>query len=359
VLATLLARWPRVSGALLVLAAVDFTWGIGSRLLASPHGLSLLPPAAAEPARFQYHPLLQAVPIPGLAITSLSGLAIRHSSQGTRGSDPDPARLATAGVVATYGGSGTYDLGVGEGQTWPGLLDEALRGDGLIVVNHGVPGYSTVENLLQTAFYADKFGKAPRCAVYFIGWNDVRNAHVPDLDAGYADFHLQSQVDSQKVRRIGGSNVTFSPLITVLARLVAAEVDTVRYAKDPYALPPVSGNDPAVASIFERNVRSISAINRSRGTSTIWVGQILDRDRLNRDGIYGWAPRVRDRELWSLLQQSNALLERTAQALGDTYVALPVDSFSTSDFVDEGHFSAAGSRRFAALLAPVVRATCR
>ena len=358
-LAIVLARWPRLSGTLLVLACVEFAWGLGSWALAPPGSPSLLPPVSAEPARFQWHPLLQAVPVSGLAFTSATGLAIRHSSQGTRGRDPDPARLADGAVVATFGGSATYDIGNGEGDTWPERLDEALRGDRLVVVNHGVPGYTTAEHLLQTAFYPEKFAKAPSCAVYFVGWNDLRNAHIPDLDAGYADFHMPSQVDSLKVRRTGGSNVTISPLLTVLARLVAAEVDTVRYAKDPYALPPASGPDPAAAAIFERNVRSISAINRARGTPTIWVGQVVNRDRLKGEGLYGWLPRVRDRDLWPLLQQSNALLERTARALGDTYVALPDDAFGSADFVDQGHFSAAGARRFAALLAPVVRETCR
>jgi len=168
--------------------------------------------------------------------------------------------------------------------------------------------------VLQTAFYPEKFGKAPRCAIYFVGWNDLRNAHIPNLDPAYADFHLPSQVDSLKVRRVGGSNVTISPLLTVLARLVSAEVDTVRYGKDPYALPPAGGSDPAQAAIFERNVRSISAINRTRGTPTLWVGQVVNRDRLKGDGLYGWLPRVRDRDLWPLLQQSNALLERTGAA---------------------------------------------
>ena len=358
-LAIVLARWPRLSGTLLVLACVEFAWGLGSWALAPPGSPSLLPPVSAEPARFQWHPLLQAVPVSGLAFTSATGLAIRHSSQGTRGRDPDPTRLADGAVVATFGGSATYDIGNGEGDTWPERLDEARRGDRLVVVNHGVPGDTTAEHLLQTAFYPEKFAKAPSCAVYFVGWNDLRNAHIPDLDAGYADFHMPSQVDSLKVRRTGGSNVTISPLLTVLARLVAAEVDTVRYAKDPYALPPASGPDPAAAAIFERNVRSISAINRARGTPTIWVGQVVNRDRLKGEGLYGWLPRVRDRDLWPLLQQSNALLERTARALGDTYVALPDDAFGSADFVDQGHFSAAGARRFAALLAPVVRETCR
>ncbi|MGQ3298229.1 SGNH/GDSL hydrolase family protein [Reyranella sp.] len=358
-LVLVVARWPRLSGTLLVLACVEFAWGLGSWALAPPGSPSLLPPATAEPARFQWHPLLQAVPAPGLAFTSATGLAIRHSSQGTRGRDPDPARLAGSGVVATFGGSATYDIGNGEGDTWPERLDEALRGDGLIVVNHGVPGYTTAEHVLQTAFYPDRFGKAPRCAVYFVGWNDLRNAHIPNLDAGYADFHMPSQVDSLKVRRVGGSNVTISPLLTVLTRLVSAEVDTVRYAKDPYALPPVAGPDAAVAAIFERNIRSISALNRARGTPTIWVGQVVNAERLQGEGLYGWLPRVRDRDLPRLLKDSNALLERTARALGDTYVALPEEAFGPADFVDQGHFSAAGARRFAALLAPAVRQACR
>ncbi|WP_422008672.1 SGNH/GDSL hydrolase family protein [Reyranella sp.] len=358
-LVLVLARWPRLSATLLVLACVEFAWGLGSWALAPPGSPSLLPPARAEPARFQWHPLLQAVPAPGLAFTSATGLAIRHSSQGTRGRDPDPARLAAGGVVATFGGSATYDIGNREGDTWPERLDAALRGDGLVVVNHGVPGYTTAEHVMQTAFYPDRFGKAPRCAVYFVGWNDLRNSHIPKLDAGYADFHMPSQVDSLKVRRVGGSNVTISPLLTVLTRLVSAEVDTVRYAKDPYALPPVAGPDRAAATIFERNVRSISALNRARGTPTIWVGQVVNSDRLTGEGLYGWLPRVRDRDLPRLLRESNALLERTAQALGDTYVALPDDAFGPADFVDQGHFSAAGARRFAALLAPAVREACR
>ena len=61
-----------------------------------------------------------------------------------------------------------------------------------------MPGYTTVEHLIQTAFYQDKFGKPPRCAIYYVGWNDLRNAHIPDLDPGYADFHLPSQIDSPK-----------------------------------------------------------------------------------------------------------------------------------------------------------------
>ena len=360
-LVIVLARWPWVAATLLLLALVDLVWGVGSHALqrAGHATTSLLPPIVAEPERFQWHALLQAVPIRSLRITSPTGLAISHTSEGTRGRDPAPGSLDRRTVVATFGGSTTYDIGAAEGDTWSDRLAEALGSDRTFVVNHGVPGYTTVEHLVQTAFYQTKFGKPPRCAIYYVGWNDLRNAHIPNLDPAYADFHLPSQVDSLKVRRIGGSHVTISPLLTMLARIVSAEVDTVRYSADPYGRDPVSGGDPALEALYERNIRSISAINRGRGIATIWVGQLVNREKLQGDGRYGWLPLVRDRDVWPLLERFNAILERTAKASGDTYVAVPPDAFTGADFVDNGHFSAQGWRRFAGYLAPAVREACR
>lgn len=364
-LAVLLVRWRWIAGALLTLAIVDFAWGAGAYALRRVGGevVSLMPVDKAEPPRFQWHALLQAVPIPSLQLTSANGLAISHTSEGTRGRNPKPEGLAGRTMVATYGGSTTYDIAAGEGDTWSDRLAVALdRGQDagrFLVVNNGVPGYSTVEHLIQTAFYQQKFGKTPRCAVYYVGWNDLRNAHIPHLDPGYADFHLPSQVDSLKTRRIGGSHVTISPFLTVLLRVLSATVDTVRYFADPYGRPPLDGDDPVVEALFERNVRSISAINRERGVVTIWVGQLLNRAQLRGDGRYGWLPLVRDRDLWPMQQRLNVVLARTAKALGDLYVDVPIDDFSDADFVDNGHFSVAGARRFADYLAPVVRDACR
>jgi hypothetical protein len=347
VLATV--RWPKVSVTLLVLALVDLCWGLASS--------ALLPPVRSEPQRFAWHPLLQVVPIPSLKIVSSTGLAISHTSQGTRGREPAPGSLDGRIVVATYGGSTGYDIGVGEGDTWSDRLAEGL-GDRYFVVNHGVPGYTTFEHLMQTAFYQDKFDRQPACAIYYVGWNDLRNAHIPNLDPGYADFHLPSQVDSLKVRRVGGSHVTISPALTMLMRILSANLDTVRYFADPYAIEPRSGDDPALIAIFERNIRSISGINRQRGVATVWVGQLVNRDRLTGDGRYGWLPLVRDRDVWPMLQKFNAVLARTAGELGDRFVDLSIGSFTAADFVDNGHFSISGARRFAAALTPAAREAC-
>ena len=86
---------------------------------------------------------------------------------------------------------------------------------------------------------------------------------------------------------------------------------------------------------------------------------MVNRAQLQGDGRYGWLPLVRDRDLWPMQQRLNGLLARTAKVLGDIYVDVPIDDFSNADFVDNGHFSAAGAQRFAEFLAPVVRDACR
>lgn len=358
VLVLALVRWPWVAGIVLVLMAFELAWGAGLFALerAGLASASLMPPGRFEPQRFQWHPLLQAVPIPSLKVTSSTGLAIEHTREGTRGRDP-AGSLDGRIIVAVFGGSTTYDIGAGEGDTWPDRLGKTL-GDRYFIVNHGVPGYTTAEHLIQTAFYQDKFGK-PRCAIYYVGWNDLRNAHIANLDPAYADFHLPSQIDSQKVRRVGGAHVTFSPLLTLVMRFVSANVDTARYFTDPYGQAPLGGDDPNLAAIYQRNIRAISAINRQREIRTIWVGQLLNRDRLTGDGRYGWLPLVRDRDLWPLQQKFNDVLRQTASGLGDPYVGVPPDSFGSTDFVDQGHFSTRGAERFAETLAPVARENCR
>ena len=342
-----LLRWPKLALVLLMWATIDLGLGI-----ATP----LLPQNVSDPVRFAWHPLLQVVPIPSLDLTTGGGIKLHHTSQGTRGREPTERALAERTIVALYGGSSTYDVGVSDGDTWADRLQQAL-GDRFLVINNGVPGYSTVENLLQTAFYQDRFGKRPRCAIYYVGWNDIRNAHIDKLDPGYADFHLPSQVDTLQVRRFGGGKVTFSPLLTLLARVVSALVDTVQYS---WSLSGTvkPGSDPALEADFERNLRAISAINRERGVHTMWIGQLLNRARLQGDGQYGWLPYVKDKDVWPLQARFNEILARTAEALGDPLVPAPVEAFGAADFSDEGHFSVQGAVRFAAYIAPVVAREC-
>ena len=286
------------------------------------------------------------------------GLTITHSSEGTRGRDYTKDELRAKTVVAVFGGSTTYDIGVSDNDTWSVQLEERLGENSYVVINHGVLGYSTVENLIQTAFYQDKFGVEPNCAIYYVGWNDLRSAHFSGRDPGYARYHLPSQIDSLEVRRIGVGYVSTSPVFTIFARLVSLWADTARPPEIPNG-EPQSGNDPALEALFVRNVRAISAINRDRGIRTIWVGQALNIHALADDEVDGWLPMLRDRDVWPMQQRFNELLHAAASKVGDRYIYVPVEDFSAEDFRDRGHFAASGSAKFAYYLVPVVKRECR
>jgi hypothetical protein len=157
---------------------------------------------------------------------------------------------------------------------------------------------------------------------------------------------------------VGGSNVTFSPLLTEIGRLLDSEIDTVRYSADPRG-EPGRGDDAGLLALYERNLRAISAINRERGIVTVWIDQLVNRADLTGEGSYGWMPLVRDRDVWPMLQRFNSVLSEVARAHGDIHVAPEMARFEPADFVDYVHFSARGSRKFAEMLAPAVREACR
>lgn len=355
----LLARWPRIAMVPLTLATVDLSLGMGSLVLREGGYAfhSILPHNYNFDRRFEWHALLQARPIPSISV-EMVGNRVSHSSEGTRGRDHDPAELARKSVIAVFGGSATYDIAIGDDDTWPNQLERLLGPANFAVINHGVPGYSTVEHLVQTAFYQDAFGVPPKCALYFIGWNDIRNAHIDGIDPGYAQFHLPSQLDGLQVRRFGAAYRSTSPLVTLIVRLASNRLET---ARPPRRIEgePKAGSDPALEAFYLRNVRSISMINRGRGIRTIWAGQILNLAALDDDEVYGWLPLVRNKDVWPLLSRFNARLKEEALALGDVYVDVLPELFMSDDFRDNGHFLESGSLKLARLLAPVVEQTCR
>jgi lysophospholipase L1-like esterase len=355
-LGAVLAPWPRLAAVPLILASIDLGLGIGSFSLQRWGVESILPPSHYPASGFRWHPLLQATPLPSL-MGGYPGVKITHSREGTRGRDYAAEELAHKTVIAVFGGSTTYDIGVSDGETWAEQLEQGLGTDAYAVVNHGVLGYTTVENLISTAFYQSKFGMPPRCAVYYVGWNDLRNAHIRDLDAGYADYHLRTQIDSLKARRIGVDFLTPSPLATLLMRAGALAVDTVRPAPslpaEFHAKP-----DPVLDNLFVRNVAAISAINRERGIRTFWVGQLVNVAEMASVEEARWTPHIRGRDLWPLLEHLNGMLRSTAKRLGDIHVDVPIEAFTGGDFVDSGHFSAAGARKFAQHLTQSVRSSC-
>jgi hypothetical protein len=354
---TLLSIFPRIAWLVLAICFTEFLIGIGSYALTAIHvlPLPLFPTTAtATVGQFQYHPLLQVIPTPNYS--RLHPFAISHDSNGIRGPERTSTELKQQVVIATVGSSTTYDLAVPNGQTWSDDLEQRL-GRGYAVINHGVPGYSTVENLLQTLFYLDTYGVRPHCAVY-LGWNDIVNAHLPNLDPAYANFHLLTQIDSMNVRK-KPLEVSFSPLARIVNRSLQAAFDPVPFAPNFLNDPPVPGTDVRLEQIFRRNLEAIAAINRERQIISIFVGQVLNRAKLQSKERNAFFPLVRDVDVWPLQDHFNSIVKATADSIGVSNFIPPIDEFQDDDFVDSNHFSAKGSAKFALMITPIVKSSCK
>lgn len=334
-----------------------------------------------------YHPLLQAVPKPHwrrrgnvhnfdvrdrdlylemnwpMNWSKVLGrdLEFVHNSLGMRGIEPEPNDLE-GNIVVIYGGSTTYDNMVSQGETWPERLQERLRSN-YTILNAGVVGYSTVEHLIQTAFYQDIGGRKPVCAVYYIGWNDMHNAHIHNLDRAYADWHLLMQNRLARKPRIWAAK--YSPLARLADGKLRDRFDSLPAAPNFFGMPPISGPDERLESVFLERIRTLVWINRSRGVSAVFVGQILNREMLSggqpgskRDEATVWSPLVSNGDLWPLQERFNAILKHAAVDDGAAYIDPGVENFSNEDFVDQGHFSPAGSSKFAALISEAVDIHC-
>jgi len=354
----LLSIFPRIAWLVLAICFTEFLIGVGSYALAAIHVLPmpLFPATAAATlnGQFQYHPLLQVIPTPNYS--RLHPFPISHDSNGIRGPERTSTELKQQVVIATVGSSTTYDVAVPNGQTWSDDLEQQL-GRGYAVINHGVPGYSTVENLLQTLFYLDTYGVRPHCAVY-LGWNDIRNAHLPNLDPAYANFHLLSQFDIMNVRK-KPLEVSFSPLARIMNRSLQAAFDPVPLAPNFLNDPPVPGTDVRLEQMFRRNLEAIAAINRERQIISIFVGQVWNRAKLQSKERYGFFPLVRDVDVWPLQDHFNGILRETADSIGVSNFIPPIDEFQGDDFADRDHFSAKGSAKFALMITPIVKSSCK
>jgi lysophospholipase L1-like esterase len=354
-LAAALSFRSRLAGLLILLCLVEFFLGL------AVHSVLPLDDKVGPGPRFQYHPLLQGVPTSGYEgplpyrVPPGGTGNIQHDSYGLRGPERSYDQLKQQTVIATLGGSTTYDVGVANGQTWSDALERRL-GSGYAVLNHGVPGYTTVENLIQTEFYLDAYGIRPRCAIYYEGWNDIRSAHLPHLDPAYANFHLLVQPSALEVRRTP-LVARISPLALVLVSYLREFIDTVPLPPTFADMAPEKGSDPRLENIFRANLRAIAAVNKDRGITTIFVAQLLNRAKLG-DFLRQWMPLIPSSDVWPLQEHFNAILKETADAVGVPAFVPPIDEFREDDFVDSGHFSPQGAEKFAGMLAPLVRANC-
>jgi hypothetical protein len=221
------------------------------------------------------------------------------------------------------------------------------------LLNFGVVGHSTEEHLIYTTFYQSLVPKRPVCAVYYEGWNDVINSHLDTLDNAYADYHLLTMA----VRRPDLGFAKYSPLFLLFTELARNRFDTIPKVPKIIGRPPVAGNDKRLEAIYTEHIKTIVAINSSRGTKTVFVGQIFNKDWPKGPNI--WAPLVRKGDFPPLIERFNSLMKSTSASVSAKYIDAGLANFDRDDFVDYAHFSTAGTKKFASVISKEIGEYCR
>lgn len=328
-------RWPMLWMALICAIVIELVsmrahWALLGRRF------SPLPPLVHE--RFIHHPLLQVVPKPG-------SFGIYTHTQDNSRLTINPIKTEGASRVSAYGGSTTYEF-VKDGSTWPSVLS-TLLGPNFTVANRGVLGYSSVEHIVQVSF--DFRADPPRCALFYVGWNDLRSSHTEDIRADYTNFHL-----AHRARDLGldaRRNI-------IVRRSAFASILQITFGG--YSRP--KGNlkadyDLRLSNIYASNIKLIAAISKHFGVKPIFVPQVLNYSF--RGNWRDWMPFVPGTEVEHLMGAMNADLRKASHESDAIFIEEVLDgSWSGSDFIDAGHFSEAGSKKFASLIAGTVAKEC-
>ena len=304
---------------------------------------------------FERHPFLAARPRQSLTMT-VRGKTITTTERYTRWTGA-PALTDQLIRVALVGGSTTFGTGVSDRESWPAMLQQRL-GSRYAVVNYGVPGYSSAEGVVQMALLVPEI--EPDIVVFYQGWNDLKNYHEEGLGADYY-AHGMRQFDVLGMPELPEPTVLEKwQSVSVLALLGQKIARWVKPAAEKAPVDARATADPRVDRIYRRNLASLKLLSHRLGARALFVPQVVNYTLFNRlPGSTEWARHVRNDAMEPLMADLNNLMagvcspnERDCRFVAGILTA----DWQLSDFVDFGHFSPAGGKKFVDILAPLVRA---
>jgi len=296
------------------------------------------------------HPYLVGTNKPNANVVDHS-IDYHHDSLGWRPvyTKPGSSKLP---LIAMLGSSTTYGVGVESKHSFPSYLQEELTGH-YRILNMGVGGYSSVENLLQTALILPEY--KPDIAVYTLGMNDARNARLRHISPDYANYHARTLRLSMGLCPYLSANapaaIKFSMLMAEKAGLLML-CPGMNYSIERWK---GEGINPKSLKLFERNVREIVVLCRSMGIIPVLVPEIVPGDALPATDVSGWFPFMDGPTVAVTVQLFNARLKATSQELNVPFVQKVMEtSWSASDFRDGWHLNPAANRKLAGLVAEVI-----
>jgi hypothetical protein len=337
-------RTVSVAGLLTILL---FSEGLAHGYFYYSYGRLYHPWSQAILNRFEPNPLLVGIPHPG------KFGAMSHDDQHRR-TTINTGKVTEPKRIFVFGGSTAYDVGNIDAHTWASDLSRLL-GPGFEVQNYGVPGYTSLEAMIQSLFVFRATKVA--CAVYYEGWNDLRMSHMKGLRNDYSDNQLPGQLGTLGVGYRPGIVATNFLALQLVAHALSGEDN--RYGIMSMTGEVSTAPDPHLAQIYSENMGLTADVDMSFGVKPIFIPQVVNYDYIEARYMRWW-PLIPAEGVRPLMRQINETLRQAAKASGAPFIDTPLSvKWELADFVDEGHFSAAGSAKFAAAIADDIRANCQ
>ena len=302
---------------------------------------------------FQSHPYLVGSLIKG-ANHQRDNLLYAHNSLGYRGAEFMKEKPEGKIRIATIGGSTTYGVGVNNEETWPYQLAGQL-GQEYQVINMGVPGYSSAENLIQTALHLSDF--QPDLAIYFIGLNDLRNINVSDLEPDYSDYHAPALYGALGLcSNENAPTLAFMKMGVVMSQrlglIEGCPNQGIKVRANKH-----EGIDRRAISLYKRNLKNIQAICDEQGVRVLFVPQILLEEVLATGNYNWWIPYVPISEMDDMMVAYNSVLKAVSDSSQSVFASAVIDyPWKKNDFVDMSHFTGHANGILAEILAKEIQA---
>jgi lysophospholipase L1-like esterase len=298
---------------------------------------------------FKEHPYLSGVAKKNHRYVNAKGLAITTDSNGFRITRKGAYDKAGKNVVC-LGGSTTFGTFVTDEDSWPYQLQEKL-GPGYNVYNMGIPGYSTLEAMIQLITFVPEL--KPQFIIVYEGWNDIRNYHVAPHSPDYY-WHGMSQKTNLEFGNRNYWTIFFIPkMIQNIWTWFRPQVYELKNAEV------FSTNDPYVDSLYVRNMRTIKLLCEHLNAKMVFIPQVMNIDSLlHSTTTYAWTPHIQNNQMPRMMEGFNLLIQKAIKPDKHTLILnniLHNPTWTARDFADYGHFTRNGGDTFSKIILSAIK----
>ncbi len=277
---------------------------------------------------------------------------VRHNAYGFRGPEISIEKPPHTYRVVALGASTTYCTAItDDAKTYPARLEAHLRerypGVAIEVINAGVPGYTSAEDLMNLEFKV--LDLSPNLVIPYHAHNDIHPRRQPQFTGDYTGYRKSWSGTTARERLFGWSALT--RILGIRLSLWRPEsiykYTTTLVDQRPEPAEALANFNRSDGKYFRRNLRAIVDVSRGRGIDVLLPTAVYRADA-EPPGPY--------REVYERgMREHTQIVRDVAEETGVAFFDLAAEMPATPEYLaDAVHVTVAGAEVKASLLAEAV-----